>query len=253
MLHRLAQGSLYNFEMAFGTRLREARKRQRISQAQLGDAVGVTSQAVSQWERGETMPEMDKMTTIARRVRVPLNWLLDEPRGDPDEAIERVPMDDFERDGQVPAERGAPVGIVEIDVRAGMGGGGVPTEAYRPDGQHTDPLKSEGWSFPASFLREELRAPAARLIIVETQGDSMSPTIAPGERLVIDTAHRLPSPDGIYAIRDRYDAIVVKRLQMLRGYPRLKIISDNQNHPAEEVGLDEIEIVGRVVCGLKRF
>jgi hypothetical protein len=31
------------------------------------------------------------------------------------------------------------------------------------------------------------------------------------------------------------------------------IISDNQSHGSEEVGADEIEIVGRVICGLRRF
>lgn len=147
------------------------------------------------------------------------------------------------------------VTVSELDIRAGMGGGGAPSEEVRRDGQNGDALKPELWAFPRSFMREEVRAPADRIIIIETQGDSMSPTIAPGERVVVDTSHRLPSPDGIYALRDGFGLIVVKRLQIMRrgDPPRIRIISDNTSHISEEVGVDEIEIVGRVVCGLKRY
>jgi hypothetical protein len=33
--------------------------------------------------------------------------------------------------------------------------------------------------------------------------------------------------------------------------PRVKIISDNSKHAAEEVALSEIEIVGKALCCLK--
>jgi hypothetical protein len=42
-------------------------------------------------------------------------------------------------------------------------------------------------------------------------------------------------------------------LQVLRSArpTRLKVISDNSNHPSEEASLDELEIVGRVLCCIK--
>jgi hypothetical protein len=168
---------------------------------------------------------------------------------------QRISNEEFERvDDLAPPE--IPAGaVVEIDVRAGMGGGGLEAEEARVDGNYADPVKSEVWIFPESFRREELRVPASRLIVVEGQGDSMQPTIAPGERLVIDTAHRIPSPDGLYVIRDPFGAMIIKRLQAL-GHgdpPRILIISDNPNHKVAERGLDEIEIVGKVIYGLKRY
>lgn len=147
-------------------------------------------------------------------------------------------------------------GILEIDVRAGLGAGGtLDGREVRHDGDYADPVKPEAWKFPARFMREELRAPESRVIILETDGDSMYPTIGSGERVIVDTGLRIPSPDGIFALRDRFGNIVVKRLQVLRSGepPRIKIISDNQHHAAEEVGADEIEIVGRVLWGLKRL
>lgn len=147
-------------------------------------------------------------------------------------------------------------GIQEWDIRAGMGGGGTAEgREVRHDGDHSDPVKPEAWHFPREFLREELRLAATRIAILETQGDSMTPTLNSGDRVVVDTGHRVPSPDGIYAIRDQYGYIVVKRLQTLRrgDPPTIRIISDNKSHDAEDVSADDIAIVGRVLWGLKRL
>jgi len=149
----------------------------------------------------------------------------------------------------------APGQVPELDTRAGMGGGGVPAHEVRKEGRYADPIKSEGWLFPASFVREQLHASTPRLLVLDTTGDSMVPTIASGERVIVDTGHKTPTPDGLYAIRDTFDSIVVKRLQLLRSsHPtRVKIISDNPTHSGEEVPLDELEIVGKVLCCLKLF
>lgn len=147
-------------------------------------------------------------------------------------------------------------GILEIDVRAGLGGGGT-TEGreVRHDGDYADPVKPESWKFPARFMREEIRAPESQVIILETDGDSMEPTIGSGERIIVHTGMRTPSPDGVFALRDRFGNIIAKRLQVLRSGdpPRVLIISDNKAHAPEEVGLDEIAIVGRVLWVLKRL
>ena len=96
---------------------------------------------------------------------------------------------------------------------------------------------------------------AVTLLVLDTTGDSMAPTIVSGERVIVDTSHKTPTPDGLYAIRDTFNCIVVKRLQVLRSArpPRVKIISDNTNHPSEEAPLGELEIVGKVLCCLKLF
>lgn len=146
-------------------------------------------------------------------------------------------------------------GIVEFDVRAGLGGGGtMEGREVKVDGDFADPVKDEAWQFPARFIREELRAVEMNLRVIETQGDSMAPTILSGDRVIVDTGHRVPSPDGIYALRDQFGFIVVKRLQVMRSKPPvIRIISDNKAHDAEDVGADDIAIVGRVLWGLKRL
>jgi hypothetical protein len=48
---------------------------------------------------------------------------------------------------------------------------------------------------------------------------------------------------------------VVKRLQVMRATrpTRVNVMSDNPNHPSEEIPLGELEIVGKVLCCLKLF
>jgi transcriptional regulator with XRE-family HTH domain len=125
----------------------------------------------------------------------------------------------------------------------------------RRDGRHVDRIKSEGWMFPPSFVNNQLSTSAKQLVVVEAEGDSMAPTIMSGEKVIVDTGHKTPSPDGLYAIRDSFDKVVVRRLQPLRAAQpsRVKIISDNPKHAAEEVPLADVEIVGKVLCCLKLF
>ncbi len=229
-----------------GARVAMRRSELGLSQEKLADAIGMKQQGIASIEKGEVRRPR-QLRELSEALHSPIEWLLD---GEGPKEI----------DGDHPpsaAENPRPKhGIIEIDVRAGMGGGGSVDQTLSwQDGQFTDPVKAESWRFPERFMREELRAPESRVLILETQGDSMSPTILAGDRVIVDTGHRIPSPDGIYAIRDRYGSIVVKRLQTLRrgDPPILKVISDNPHHDSEEVSVDDIAIVGRVLWSLKRL
>ncbi len=45
--------------------IKEKRKEKKLSQSELAQMVGVNQTAVSQWERGATMPSLDKAALIA--------------------------------------------------------------------------------------------------------------------------------------------------------------------------------------------
>ena len=51
------------------------RDRAGLSQMELADRLGVSRQAVSRWESGDTTPTMDKLKTLARIYGVSLDWL----------------------------------------------------------------------------------------------------------------------------------------------------------------------------------
>jgi len=123
----------------------------------------------------------------------------------------------------------------------------------RKDGRHVERIKAEDWAFPATFISNRLQASAKNLLVIEAEGDAMAPSIMSGDKVVVDTGHKKPSPDGLYAIRDSFENVIVRRLQVLRAaQPSLvKVISDNPKHAAEEVALSEIEILGKARCCLK--
>jgi transcriptional regulator with XRE-family HTH domain len=59
-----------------GKRLQEARERARMSQEDVRDALGLGSrQAVSKWERGETMPSSDAWERLGPLLGVSLDYL----------------------------------------------------------------------------------------------------------------------------------------------------------------------------------
>lgn len=60
----------------FAKRLAAARKNCNKTQAEVADHLGVSFQAVSLWERGESTPEIDRLSELADLYGVTTDWLL---------------------------------------------------------------------------------------------------------------------------------------------------------------------------------
>lgn len=105
------------------------------------------------------------------------------------------------------------------------------------------------FGFDERWLKSLTATPAGRLSIVRVQGDSMAPTLNPGDDILVDLddcgEHRLR--DGIYVLRVD-DALVVKRLALNPVGRRVTIQSDNPAYPDwPDLSLDEISCIGRVI------
>ena len=238
------------------TGLYYAREERGMSRSELVRLSGVSKQQLSRLEHGQIRLRLDHLKPFANALGYSPEQILLWGRypGTPGVHIES--SDVLREEPSQDEPLGPSIGQVpELDTRAGLGGGGVPAREVRREGRHSDPIKSEGWLFPASFVREQLHTSPARLLVLDTNGDSMAPTILSGDRVIVDTGHKTPTPDGLYAIRDTFGYIVVKRLQVMRTTKptRVKIISDNPNHASEEAPLGEIEIVGKVLSCIKLF
>jgi transcriptional regulator with XRE-family HTH domain len=236
--------------------LYHAREARRMSRSELVRLSGVSKQQLSRLENGHIRLRLDHLKPFAGPLGYTVEQILLWGRY-PGTAGSHIESSDVLREESAHDEPlgPAPGQVPELDTRAGLGGGGLPARELRRDGRHADPLKGEGWLFPTSFVREQLHTTPGRLLVIDTTGDSMAPTIISGERVIVDASHNTPTPDGLYAIRDTFHCIVIKRLQVLRSSrpPRVKIISDNPNHPSEETSLGELEVVGKVLCCLKLF
>ncbi len=62
--------------MNFSERLILARKNKKMTQSEVAEQLDVSFQAVSLWERGETVPELEKVIELAEIYQVSLDWLL---------------------------------------------------------------------------------------------------------------------------------------------------------------------------------
>lgn len=62
--------------MIFSEKITELRKRTGLSQEQFGDKIGVSRQAVSKWEMAQSVPDINKVMSIADFFGVPVDFLL---------------------------------------------------------------------------------------------------------------------------------------------------------------------------------
>lgn len=62
--------------MELSERLASARKEKNLTQREVAEQLNVSFQAVSLWERGETSPDIDKLTELASLYQVTTDWLL---------------------------------------------------------------------------------------------------------------------------------------------------------------------------------
>jgi transcriptional regulator with XRE-family HTH domain len=60
-----------------GGRIKFAREKMGLSQAQVALTLGVTRNAIAQWETDRSAPATGRLGTLAKRLGVPLEWLLD--------------------------------------------------------------------------------------------------------------------------------------------------------------------------------
>ena len=222
-----------------GERIKYARKVvAKMTQAEMADAIDVSAQAVSGWERGEDDPTLKNREAISSLTGVPLDYLVIDER--------RASSSRFKR------PTSSNVVAPEIDVRAGAGPGGITVLDLQQNdsGEYNevDSVKAQ-WGIPARYVREELRTKPDDIRLVEVLGDSMHPTLNAGDRVMIDTGHKAPSPPGVYAVWDGY-GVVVKRVEFvpLSDPPKVRLISDNKSHREYEVTLEEANIIGRIVA-----
>lgn len=70
------RGSDVKMSLQLGTKLADLRKRNGFSQEALAEKMGVSRQAVSKWERGESTPDTDTLIELANLYSVSLDVLV---------------------------------------------------------------------------------------------------------------------------------------------------------------------------------
>lgn len=99
-LHCGTKEVLYAIDMSLGKRIQAARKRlhPKLTQREIAEKFGITYQAVSQWERDEGSPELEKLPALARLLKVPVTWLLEGKGAPPSPDDVAVLLETFSED-----------------------------------------------------------------------------------------------------------------------------------------------------------
>lgn len=208
-------------------------------------------------------PRAENMRRLAAALDMSLDDLMGTGRTAPELRI--VTIDEAERvtmlEQPTPVINSAMSSLVarpgilpELEARAGAGNGDAgQVVAIVSKGIETAHRVRNEWSVPVEFTRHALGADPRRTIILEVVGDSMRPTLEPGDRVLVDTSTEWRNDDSVWLIDDGTPK--VKRLRMVRGSspPRATILSDNPTIQPEEVDLEDIRIIGRVVGRVSRM
>lgn len=210
-----------------GSRLRQEREAQGIDRKAFAKATGIGYSTIAELERGG-MQTSTKLRVIAEALGVSLSWL---ETGKGPKKIEALP--DVAGAAVALAETPPPyVRIQQIDAEAGMGG-----EVVNDD--YPDVIRA------MDFTQEYIRGivgfvpPPGRLILMTGRGDSMVPTIQPGDTVVVDTGVTSFDGDGLYLI-NMGSGHQIKRL-VDRG--RVHVASDNRAY-GEPFQIPEGTVVG---------
>ena len=204
-----------------------------LNQRSLAIRAGLHQDRVRNILRGISRnPRADTVEALAGALGVAATWLLgqDEPA---------LPF----RPSGVVGIADSMTTIPELDARAGRGAGS----------EDQGPARIADWGFPAIWLVGVAGPGPSHIHVIEVQGNSMEPSLSPGDKVVVDRGQTEPSPPGYFVLRDG-SGIVIKQIEHVpdSNPPRVTVKSVNRDYDACERRIDRISIIGRVVAAIRR-
>lgn len=208
--------------MTVGDRIKEARSARGMTRPQLAERSGLKYPTLAGIENN-AQAGSTQLPILASALGVNVHWLLT-GKG-PRDAGDAAPLDAGWSD------------VVGFDQKAALGDG-----AIQDDYAETHSLKFRA----ASLRRKGLNA--ARLAVYYGDGDSMEPTIKPGDAILFDTSDTRLQDGKIFMVR--YDGHITAK-RMLKLGQAWFLSSDNVADPKwrKPVPIDEtkdFEVIGRV-------
>ena len=92
--------------MILGEKIAQLRRKNGWSQEELADKMGVSRQAVSKWESGQTMPDLERILRLSSLFGVTIDYLLK------DGAEPEIPQSEAEEDTHIPPLSAWPMQLI---------------------------------------------------------------------------------------------------------------------------------------------
>ena len=214
--------------MDYSDRIRELRKGKHLNQEQLANLIGVTKQAISQYERGVRKPDIPTIDALCDIFNVSSDYLL----GKENVTIRYVGKDEIDK---LESSRS-----IRIPVFSHVAAG-VPIDAI------DDIVDWEELSGDMASTGEYFG--------LKVKGDSMQPRIAEGDTLIVRQQQDADSGD-IVIVRINGDYATCKRLMKYSG--GISLISFNPSYEpfvftSEEIQKKPVEIIGKVIENRQKY
>ena len=194
--------------MPIGNNIKRLRAESGLTQDRLGELVGVTGKAVCSWELGLKTPRMPVIERLADLFGVSKTEIIEDAKSTPVSPITRVPIL-----GRVAAGSGC-LADDNLD-----GYENVPTDILSTEEEY---------------------------ILLNVKGDSMSPKIEEGDRLLIQLQPSVDSGSYAVVLIDDEDGVVKK---VCYSKNRIELISENPYDPPrifEDSEVTRVRVVGLV-------
>ncbi|MBQ1284198.1 MAG: XRE family transcriptional regulator [Acutalibacteraceae bacterium] len=194
--------------MPIGNNIKRLRAESGLTQDRLGELVGVTGKAVCSWELGLKTPRMPVIERLADLFGVSKTEIIEDAKSTPVSPITRVPIL-----GRVAAGSGC-LADDNLD-----GYENVPTDILSTEEEY---------------------------ILLNVKGDSMSPKIEEGDRLLIQLQPSVDSGSYAVVLIDDEDGVVKK---VCYSKNRIELISENPYYPPrifEDSEVTRVRVVGLV-------
>ena len=109
-------------------------------------------------------------------------------------------------------------------------------------------------AFDPRWLRQICRGRPETLSFIKVQGDSMVPSLADGDDILVDQSDGIDRlRDGVYVLRQD-ETLMVKRLAVNPVARKVAIRSDNAAYPSwPESDFGTLDVIGRVVWAGRRI
>lgn len=87
----------------------------------------------------------------------------------------------------------------------------------------------------------------SKISLIVVEGDSMEPTLLSGHVVLVDHIRKFLTPQGGICAIVIDHAILIKRLQVLHGESKVKVISDNPCYESFLINPEELIINSKVI------
>jgi len=225
----------------FRTRLQGLIDQRGITMKQLSLDAGLSATAIRDALKRRASPQLSTITAAARALDVPVGYLVGEV-DTLDDGTEAPALPMLEAAGIVELGAADYASVGRFDAALSAGHGSLLES-------EPDPLGFQ--LFEAQWLRSITQAAPSHLAVVRVDGDSMEQTLSNGDWVLVDLTQRSFNREGVYALRIG-DAGWIKRLSLNLRDRLIRVISDNNVYPMQELDEEDLDIIGRVVCIVAR-